>query len=487
MAYLEQHLTIDHAVKAMRSGDHDQATSIARALLKRNKKNVDAVQLLGEIAWLRQDHREAMRHYRKCLAMAPKVAHFHFLVGKIDALEGRWDEALRRLDRALELGPTNDLPAEWKAMVLEWRGDNDAAREVIEPYIAAGTANLGMIETRAKLDINQQRYEDGIEFLKRLLAAECAPVVRQRAAHLMGNAYEKLGDYDRAFEAHTEAHRAVARPFDPREYAAGIDRLIEAFDRDTVARLAAGGSRSELPVFIAGLPRAGTTLVEQIIDAHPQAHGAGELRDLDQMVARLQIDLDSTEPYPGCVTDMTPQEQAELAGRYLGRIAALAPSAKRVVNKSLDNWRLLGLIAVLWPAARVIHCRRDPRDTCLSCYAGGISPEIYPYITDLGHLGFVYRQYERLMEHWSAALDVARLDVRYEDLVEDLATHARRLIDFCGLTWDDRCLRFHETKRAVMTLSYDQVRKPIYRSSVGRHRGYERHLAPLMEALSRGP
>ena len=144
----------------------------------------------------------------------------------------------------------------------------------------------------------------------------------------------------------------------------------------------------------------------------------------------------------------------------------------------------LGLTAVLFPKAAVIHCRRDPRDTCVACFMSNILAERYPYVKDLRHLGLAYRQYERLMDHWRRELDLPMLEVTYEALVDDLEAQARRIIEACGLPWDDRCLRFHESGRVVKTLSYDQVRQPIYRSSIGRYRRYERHLGPLLEALA---
>jgi hypothetical protein len=153
------------------------------------------------------------------------------------------------------------------------------------------------------------------------------------------------------------------------------------------------------------------------------------------------------------------------------------------VNKSLENYRNLGLVAVLFPAAPVIHCVRDPRDTCVSCYMSSILPGPHPYITDLRDLGFAYGQYERLMEHWKRVVTQPILEVGYEALVDDLEAESRRIIEFVGLDWHDACLRFHASGRIVRTASYEQVRRPIYRSSIGRYQRFEQHLGPLMEAL----
>ena len=236
-------------------------------------------------------------------------------------------------------------------------------------------------------------------------------------------------------------------------------------------------------MFIAGMPRSGTTLVEQIIDAHPTAHGAGEIREIEDTAANLQLVLDSSEPWPRSASDLEPKDITRYAGGYLDSARRSARNAKRFVNKSLENYRTLGLIAVLFPRATIIHCHRDPRDTCISCYMSGILPRPHPYICDLGDLGFAYRQYERLMAHWKDALSMQILDVGYEALVDDLDGQSRRIIDFCRLPWDDRCLEFHASGRTVRTASYEQVRQPIYRSSIGRHKGFEPYIGPLLEAL----
>ena len=484
MAFLEQHATIAQAASFFRAGDIERAESTCRKLLKRNKRDVDALQLRGAIAVKRRDYDEAAKHYARCLVIRPRKAHFHFLVGKVAALQGRYEEALRKLDKALTLQPDSEPASEWKAMVLQWDGRYDEARAILEPFVSAGAETAGMAETQALVDVHDERYGDAVRDAARHLARpDLPPDTRHRLGHVAGNAYEKMGDYDNAFAAHTDANRVVAVGFDRAAYARFIDGLIEVFSRELIAGHSRDGNPSQLPMFIAGMPRSGTTLVEQIIDAHPNAFGAGELNDIVLMVNGLQMELGSTEPWPACAADFEAEDVGRLARRYLDRVRRLGRSAKRTVDKSLENYRNLGLIAVLFPRARIIHCHRDLRDTCLSCYMSGILPGPHPYVSDLGDLGFAYRQYERLMAHWRAVLPQPILDVGYETLVDDLEGETRRIIDFCGLGWDDRCLRFHTSGRIVRTASYEQVRRPLYRTSIGRWKNYERHLGPLLEAL----
>ncbi len=483
MAFLEHHLTFEHAAQFLRAGDLDQAESICRNLLKRNGRDVDALQLRGAIAMKRRDHAEALKYYKKCLALRPREPQFLFLVGKVEATSGRFAEALARFDRALALKHDFAAAAEWKATVLEWSGDYAGARAVLEPYVASGRENANMAEVQAKVDMHDKRPADAVAILNRHLAGNLDAEMRHRLGHLAGNAFEELGKFDEAFAAHTGANKAVALPFDPAEHRRFVDRLIETFSRDLLARVQAA-RRSRLPVFITGMPRSGTTLVEQIIDAHPQAHGAGEIRDVEEMAAGLQLEIGSLDPYPQCAADLETADLDRLAGRHLERLQRLAPRAARIANKSLSNYLHLGLIAMLFPDAAIMHCRRDPLDTCLSCYFSNILPQAYPHVKDLRHVGFAYRQYERVMDHWRTVVDRPILEVVYEDLVADVEAGARRIIDHCGLPWDDRCVDFHRTGRVVMTLSYDQVRRPMYSSSIGRYRNYERHLVPLVEALA---
>jgi tetratricopeptide (TPR) repeat protein len=484
MAFLGPHATFEQAASFFRAGDVEQAEAICKQLLKRNKRDADALQLRGAIALKRRAYDEASKHYARCVAIKPREPHFHFLAGRVAALQGRYGEANRKLDRALQIQPGYEPAVEWKAKVLEWDGDYEQARALLEPFVAGGRESVEMAEIQARVDAHDGRYREAAEIAERHLArADLPDDTRHRLGHVAGNAREKAGDHDRAFALHTDANRVVAIPFDHDDHAHAVDRLIEVFSAEFVDRIARHGSRSPLPVFIAGMPRSGTTLVEQIIDAHPQASGAGELQDLEVIAAGLHLELDCLEPYPACAAELAADDVARLSRRYLDTLKRSARTAKRVVNKSLENYRNLGLVAVLFPAAPVIHCVRDPRDTCVSCYMSSILPGPHPYITDLRDLGFAYGQYERLMEHWKRVVTQPILEVGYEALVDDLEAESRRIIEFVGLDWHDACLRFHASGRIVRTASYEQVRRPIYRSSIGRYQRFEQHLGPLMEAL----
>ena len=229
-------------------------------------------------------------------------------------------------------------------------------------------------------------------------------------------------------------------------------------------------------MFVVGMPRSGSTLIEQILASHPQMAGIGETLMLGRRMARALAVLSSAAA-PG--TDSV----ASLAGDYVKAITAHAPGRLRVIDKELGHVRYVGLIHLMLPNARIIQCRRDPMDTCLSCYTrhfGGHQPFAY----DQTELGRYHRGVDALMAHWRQVIPPDRLiDIAYEDVVRDLPGMARRLVAFCGLDWDDACLRFHETRRAIRTTSMQQARKPLYASSVGRWQRYRAHLGPLLAAL----
>jgi len=479
---------VNQARRCLQAGNLDEAERISRQLLKRNRKDVNALQLLGSIATTRGAYDDAVEHFRTCVRLNPAAAGLHFLYGKACSMLGRYDEAIACYDAALRIKPNDRLTAGWKAGALERLGKYEQARGVLQPFVDAGTDDADVAELLARVEVHTGNYETAITLTRRhLQKTDTTPAQAVLLNQVRGRAHEKLKQYDLSFEAFQRANEASdTRAFDADAHVRLIDDLIETFSASETTQMVRATDRSIRPVFIAGMPRSGTTLVEQIIDAHPDAHGAGEIEDLEQCAAGLQLKLNAYDPYPVCLSELTPAGADALAGSYLKRIAHLGGRATLVVNKSLENYKHLGLIAMLLPGAKVIHCRRHPLDTCLSCYMGGILPARAPFVTDLRHLGLVYRQYERIMRHWQAVLDLPILEIVYEDLVNDLEGESRRMIDFLGLDWDERCLRYYESGRSVLTLSYAQVNKPIYKSAVARYRHYEKHLGPLKAALAGG-
>jgi hypothetical protein len=240
------------------------------------------------------------------------------------------------------------------------------------------------------------------------------------------------------------------------------------------------GNYSRVPIFIVGMPRSGSTLLEQILASHSRVFGAGEINDFAKSAASLP---GVSEDFPESVLILSDNELRHLGRRYVNSVTAKVPGVIRITDKMLSNFAYIGLIHLALPNARIIHACRDPVDTCLSCFSILFGDD-QPYTYDLAELGRYYRAYERLMRHWRAVLpEGVMLDVCYEDVVANLERQARRLIGHCGLEWEDRCLEFHQTPRPVHTASVTQVRQPIYHDSVGRWRPYRDLLRPLLDTL----
>ncbi len=263
-----------------------------------------------------------------------------------------------------------------------------------------------------------------------------------------------------------------------------MQRIRTIFNAELLSAKAGGGEPAPAPVFVVGMPRSGTTLIEQIIASHPKAAGAGELFDLDNIVQSLTGLNSGALSFPEVVATMSGEQLRQVGARYVAAIRALAPAAERIADKMPWNFHFAGLIHLALPNARIIHARRDPVDTCLSCFSILFEGNSNQYTYDLVELGRFYRAYDSLMAYWRDVLPPGlMLEVQYEEVVGDLEKQARQIISHCGLDWDDACLDFHKTRRPVRTSSVAQVRKPIYRSSVGRWRPYREQLRPLLEEL----
>jgi hypothetical protein len=305
----------------------------------------------------------------------------------------------------------------------------------------------------------------------------------------LGRMYEDLADYERAF-THFSAGNRIENSrlgYRPEAYREQVDALIETFSADFLASMTAAGAASDTPLFIVGLPRSGTTLVEQILASHPEVYGAGELSWFTKAEHDLAGFIGSGHPYPRCVAQLDKAGIDVLAKKYLDYLDTLSGHGgyRHITDKMPSNYERLGLIALLFPQARIIHCRRDPLDNAISQYCLLFQGDM-GYSRDLYNLGTHYADYRRLMEHWHACLPGRILDVQYETLVVDHEGEIRRLLDFAGLAWDPACLNFFDAKRAVRTSSDFQVRKPIYATSVGRWKHYEKYLEPLQRGLQDG-
>jgi hypothetical protein len=325
-----------------------------------------------------------------------------------------------------------------------------------------------------------QPGDPDVAAMEALLAeGERRPLPDRTSAHFaLGKAYLDMKDAARAFPHLHAANRQKRATF---HYdSAATDRwmrsIASTFTPELMARLQGMGAASELPVFIVGMPRSGTTLVEQILSSHSQVTGAGELSAMRRVV-------EAHGTLPDMLHTLSADDAQRMGHAYLNHIEPLAQGRLRLVDKMPGNFLYAGLIPLILPGARIVHCRRDPVDTCLSCYTKQFGGE-QQFAYDLTELGQFYTYYQRLMAHWAEVLPADRfIEVDYESVVDNLDGEARRLIDFLGVPWEDTCLQFHTNRRVVRTASVNQVRQPIYKTSKGRWQPYAEHLRPLLDAL----
>lgn len=476
---------LDEARQAFAAGDVDGAERLCQALLRVNRADVLALHTLAVLASARQDDKAAVAHLSRCTLLDPDHAGFHQDLGRVHALAGRYEAAMACLQRARQLKPAQTETLTDLADVLERSGQHERAWELLAPRVRAGQVDEDMAAVAMRLLDHAGRTAEAIALGQTLARRPAAsPGARRFLLQGLGRLLEKAGDADAAFQAFSDAKAGENRSFHPAAYVAEIDAWISAYSAAALARLPRAQARSQTPVFVACMPRSGSTLVEQVLHAHPQAHGAGEIAWLHQVAADMPTRLGVNLPYPHCVARLGQADVDGMAADYLRQLQALAPAALRISNKHLLNIRHLGLVELLLPAARVIHIRRDPLDNGLACFMASLPPAAAPWASDLAHIGLALRQSERLMAHWRDTLSLSMLEVQYEDLVKDTEAQLRRIIDFCGLPWDERCLRFWEAERVVLTPSYNQVRQPIFTTALGRWRRYEAHLQPLIEALA---
>jgi tetratricopeptide (TPR) repeat protein len=420
--------------------DPPEAEKYLRRALKLNPKYADARSKLGLSLAFEGRVRDAKAAFQKALKVDPRHAESLLGLGQLARTEGRFAEAESFINRALKVEPK--LPGAWAAMNSIRRvtiADSNWLKEA-EEIAASGIS----VWQEAELRFAIGKYCDDVE------------------------------DFARAFENYRRANellKTVALKYDRQAQSRLADDLIRSHSREALARAADGGSASMKPVFVLGMPRSGTSLVEQIIASHPSAKGAGE----------LQFWLDAgrandAELRQGVLGEPV---RKKLAEDYLGVLALHGADALRVVDKATFNCDYIGLLHSVFPKARIIYLRRDPIDTCLSVYFQNFSASMR-FSMDLSDLADYYRQHERLMKHWTTALPAGTLlEVPYEELVADQVGWTHRIVDFLQLEWDDRCLSFDKTERYVNTASAWQVRQKIYGRSVQRWRHYERFIGPL--------
>lgn len=480
------------AKQAIQRGDHDVAVRLLLDLGRRSS-HPDVLLNLARARMARGEHAAAREDFEAVIEAVPRIDFPYLMVAECLRAEDRPHDAMEAVDRLLRLHPGHVGGLTYRAELLHLLGDHAAGRRLLDPLVERKVrdARLLFVHGRLCLQLGDDRAAERSLSASFNCLPESTPSAR-RLRHQSDCLYELArihagrGDHDRAWEVAAQANRATPRPFDPDAHDAMVDRLIAAWTPEAFAALEPTDVLDETTVHVLGMPRSGTSLVERIVGSHPDAHAAGERPHVHRTVRGLEPhedDLPARVERPG---DLAPAALRTAARSILAATRAHAPDAARVTDKQPFNFLHLPLLVRLLPGGRILHCRRDPRDVAVSCWFEGFRGMVW-FANDLEHVARFQAAYERLADHWRRLLEHDPhgagdrvLEVPYEELVADAEPWTRRIVEHVGLPWSDACLRFHESDVITVTASLDQVRRPMYRSSVGRWRHYRRHLAPII-------
>jgi tetratricopeptide (TPR) repeat protein len=503
-------------------GELDDAIAAHRQAIRLRPGYADAYSNLGLALLAQGKLDEATAACDQAIRLAPDHAEAHSNLGMVFLAQGRFDDAIAAHHTAIRIRPDYaDAYADLGRALHEANRTEEAIEAfrratALKPDFVEAYNNLGLVlraigrlpEAKTALEEAVRlapaipkyhrnlseiaRFEEGDSRLAGLerLAADSASlrVEDQIELHFgLGKAYEDLGRHADAFRQWLEGNALKRRQivYDEEATLTPLTQMEAAFTPEVIQSRQKSGPSSALPIFIVGMPRSGTTLVEQILASHPQVFGGGELPYFAAAANGLRASRPEATTIAQFVAGVTDEDLRNLGARYLADLSRLAPDAARITDKMPSNFLFAGLIHLALPNATIIHTVRDPIDTCLSCFSKLFIAELN-YSCDLVELGRYYRHYRALMAHWHNVMPAGGiLDVRYEDVVADLEAQARRIVAHCGLEWDPRCLAFYQTERPVRTASATQVRQPIYDRSIGRWRKHEAFLGPLLEEIGR--
>ncbi len=469
------------------------------------KKEVDALRILGDalkfaptnpqtllitgkIQNRRNNHVAAEQAARAALSSEPNNAETLILLGQVLHETDRYEEALQVLEQAVKLAPDNPEGLNFYGVALKSVGRLDEARDYILKSLKINDSMYGAYANLNDLvDFSKGPGEDLFNRMDAIFEATSDKQAEQfLPLHFAyAKALEDRGEHAKALAHYIIGGKMKRAQLDYKEEDTFgfFDAIMGAFPKEAFAKRKYAGIDNERPVFIIGMPRSGSTLVEQILSSHPDVYGAGEVKYLSRALGQLRDRFPSLPKYPQMMGKITPAQLEIVAKNYLSALSTGAGDAKRITDKLLTNYFFVGLIHQLYPKAKFIHTARDPVDTCLSGFTKLFKDDM-PHSYDLGELGRYYRKYRELMAYWEKVLPKGTIKtVVYEDVVANTEKEAKALIEFLGLEWNEKCLEFHKSDRPVKTASVAQVRKPIYKTAVKRWKKYGDGLKPLADAI----
>ena len=498
-------------------GKPEDAAACFQQAISLNPNYAEAYYNLGNTCKDQHEFEEAVGSYRKALTLKPDYAEALYNMGVVFRELGKLDEAETSLHRALAIIPDHIDALDNLGGVLKAQGKLNEAVSCLQralalnPDHAAMHYNLGVIYRElGRLDEAVRCYRKALSLKPDYAAAfkDLTSIVKitepddavQSMEHIyykgdisaedriaigfaLGKVFEDLKNYEKSFEYICAANRITRSSYDYsiKNDRGFLERIKKIFSADFFASHPISGSRDNTPIFIVGMPRSGTTLVEQILASHPMVFGAGELTVLTDLTDHICGTKEAAQ-YPECVTNLNNDSFTRAGADYIDAIRKYSGNAKHITDKMPYNFLHVGLIKTVLPRAKVIHCRRNPMDTCYSIFKNYFK-DAHGYAYDMVELGQYYKLYRDLMSHWEKVLPGFIYPVIYEELVANQQNQIKNLLDFCGLPWDEACLSFHKTRRTVSTASLAQVRQPIYKDSVELWKHYEKQLEPLRKTI----
>ncbi|MDZ4829116.1 MAG: sulfotransferase [Phycisphaerae bacterium] len=476
---------LQSAAAAFNAGDVASAETLCRRALAMQPRSPQAWGLLGRVRTRLSRWAEAEDALNQALRLAPSDAETTFSLGVLRMRVGRYSDAVGHFERAEELNPRHPGAKPARASCLLYLGE---ARKALDLIGEPNSMELFLVAGEAAIALNEPDVAE--RYLRTAIERGGHAAAMYRAHQLLARILDSRGDFTGAFAEITASRAHIPVRFDSESARADVARLEQAFSAEAVARLARSTVMTRRPVFIAGMPRSGTTLLEKMIAAHPEGAGAGETDALRRQLEPLRRSGDPSASWPAVVTTFDAARLDEFANGYLAATDLYAGAGvERVADKHLLNWINLGMIAITFPHAAIVHIRRDPIDTGLSCFER-LNPTATPWSSTLQDIGLMLALNERLLAHWHTVFPGRIIDVQYEDLVRDPGGVFPAILAAIGLPWNDACLRHHERPRREdaqeppPTLSFDQVRRAVYDTSIGRATKFGSLLDPLREAYA---
>ncbi len=432
-------------------GRHAQAFEVFKRLLEQFPDHVELLCKIGSLHVEFSELDQARACFEKALEIEPSHIGAKLVYIGVLRLQKNYGLALPEIDALFESEPNNIKAA------------------ILYSYLCHLNDSCEKVTTRLEGFLN---------------TSDLTKIDEINVCFELGRLCDARADYDKAFAFYNRGNRLKAGQYDSEYVEALASAWIEGYNREAMQQNKLGKQRERgRPIFVIGMPRSGTTLVEQILSTHSDVYGAGELGDMVWLVRGYRGDDYPLDKIRREAINFLPDDLADMADRYRSHLDKVSAGERYVVDKLPGNFMRLGLIAMLFPDAKIIHCKRNPVDTCLSCYFHDFTG-VHPYLYDMDNLASFYKNYQRLMEHWHKSLPLPILDVCYEDVVAEQEGESRRMFEFLELDWDEHCLEFYNSDRDVVTSSHDQVQKPIYKSSISRWKNYEKHIQPLIRGLS---